>query len=268
MGSGGYDTWSAVVTNGSLFFMSAPTQAGTEHDDLFMCPLAGCPSPAPPIATARFGVQYLTNAGNDVYWADGDAKKTYRASCLPNAGACSATVTIVPEAVDLRLLAARSDEFYFVDALGLQKCPLAGCPGTLATATGATPLAALSTLLPTAVEYFGGLIYLQFGDEMHTLNGAIKTCTPVNCDAGVPKNFIINHEAIRGLHVDTNGVYWMEQTTLYSCPLTGCVGGPKTLATGVTRTFNTALSTRLIVTDDAFVYWINDDLGAVKRVAK
>ena len=33
--SGGYSTWAVNVTNGNLFFMSAPTQAGTEHDDLF-----------------------------------------------------------------------------------------------------------------------------------------------------------------------------------------------------------------------------------------
>ena len=47
MGMGGYSTWAVNVTNGNLFFMSAPTQAGTEHDDLFECPLTGCPSPAP-----------------------------------------------------------------------------------------------------------------------------------------------------------------------------------------------------------------------------
>ncbi|HXI57557.1 MAG TPA: hypothetical protein VNO55_15930 [Polyangia bacterium] len=266
MGSGGYSTWSVVVTNGSLFFMSAPTQAGTEHDDLFMCPLAGCPSPAPILAMARFGVSYLTNAGNDVYWSDTDGTKlTYRRVCQPNAGACDTPVTIVPEGVNLGLLGARSDEFYFVDALGLQKCPYAGCPGTTAAATGAT---VLTSLVPTAVVVFGNLIYMQFGDDMHTLNGAIRTCTPGDCDAHVPRNFIANREAIRGLTVDANGVYWMEQTTLYSCPLTGCLGGAKTLATGVTRTFNSALSTRPIVTDDAFVYWINDDAGVVKRIAK
>ncbi len=266
MGINGYSTWSVVVTNGTLFFMSAPTQAGTEHDDLFICPLTGCPAPPTILAAARFGVSYLTNAGNDVYWSDQDAKRTYRRACQPNAGPCDiGAPTIIPEGIDLRLLAARADEFYFVDALGLQKCPYAGCPGTVATATGATPL---SPLIPTGVLYFGGLIYMQFGDAMHTLNGAIRTCTPGDCDAHVAKNFIANRDVVRGLTVDKDGVYWMESTTLFSCPRSGCVGGPKTLATGVARTFNTALSAQLIVTDDAFVYWINDDAGVVKRIAK
>ncbi|HEY2903142.1 MAG TPA: hypothetical protein VGL59_21345 [Polyangia bacterium] len=265
MGNGGYDTWSVVVTNGSLFFMSAPTQPGTEHDDLFMCPLTGCPAPAPTIATARFGVGYETNAGNDVYWSDQDAKKTYRRACLPNAGTCDVTVTIIPEGLDQRALAARSDEFYFVDALGLQECPYAGCSGTLPTATGATLLTAL---IPTAVIYFNGLIYMQFGDQQHTLNGAIRTCTPGDCDAHTPKNFIINHDVIDGLAVDANGVYWMEDMNLYSCPLTGCVGGAKKLASNITGPSNSGLSAHLIVTDDAFVYWIDDVAGTVKRIAK
>jgi hypothetical protein len=265
MGSGGYDTWSVVVTNGSLFFMSAPTQAGTEHDDLFMCALTGCPSPAPIIASALFGVQYLSNAGNDVYWSIAEQKKTFRRVCQPNAGACDAIVTIIPEAVGLRLLAARADEFYFVDAMGLQKCPYAGCPGTVATATGATLLTAM---VPTAIEYQGNLVWMQFGDPNRTLSGAIRTCATADCDAQVAKNFIANREPIRGLHVDDGGVYWMEGTTLYGCPRTGCVGGAKTLATGVTRMFNNALSTRLIVSDQAFLYWINDDAGVVKGLAK
>lgn len=265
MGVNGYSTWSVVVTNGTLFFMSAPTQAGTEHDDLFICPLTGCPAPPTILGAARFGVSYLTNAGNDVYWSDQDAKKTYRRTCQPNAGMCADAVTVIPEGVALSALDARADEFYFVDTLGLQKCPFAGCPGTTATATGAT---LLTSLVPTGVVYYGGLVYLQFGDAMHTLNGAIRTCTPVDCDGHMPKNFLANRDVVRGLTVDADGVYWMEQTTLYACPRTGCVGGPKTLATNVTRMTNSALSTRLIVTDAQFVYWINDDAGVVKRVAK
>ena len=269
MGPTGYGTWSVNVTNGSLFFMSSPTQSGTEHDDLFMCMLAGCPSPAPTVATARYGVAYLWNSGSDIYYSDTDAKATYRRACLPNGGTCDATVTIIPEGVDQRLLAASATEFYFVDALGLQKCPYAGCPGTTAAATGATlllgPVGAGS--LPTEVFYFNGLIYLQFGDT-HTLSGAIRTCNPVDCDGHVAKPIIQGHDVLVGLSVDAQGEYWIEGTTLYMCAANGCLGGAKTLATGVTHTFNPALSTRPIVTDDAFVYWLNDDAGVVKAVAK
>ena len=60
---------------------------------------------------------------------------------------------------------------------------------------------------------------------------------------------------------------------IYSCPLSGCVGGPKTLATGVTRMINPITDTHVLTTDDTFVYWINDGSsvdspGAVMRVAK
>ena len=269
MGPTGYSTWAVNVTNGSLFFMSAPTQAGTEHDDLFLCPLAGCPSPAPPIATARFGVSYLSNSGNDVYWADADQRATFRRVCQPDGGTCDAIVTIIPEAVEMRHLAARSDEFYFVDTLGLQKCPYAGCPGTVATATGATLLTGMvGTSLPTAVLYYNGLVYMQFGDTMHTLNGAIRTCSPADCDAHVPKTIVSGRDPLSGLAVDANGVYWLEDNTLYSCAPNGCVGGAKTLATGITRTLNTGLNPWPIVTDSAFIYWINDDAGVVKALAK
>ena len=93
MGMGGYSTWAVNVTNGNLFFMSAPTQAGTEHDDLFECPLTGCPSPAPIIGVAMpYGVNYLANAGDDVYWSDSQANKPFGASAWRTVAMCDTTV--------------------------------------------------------------------------------------------------------------------------------------------------------------------------------
>jgi len=172
-------------------------------------------------------------------------------------------VILLNTAVNVRKFAARSDEIYFVDALGLEKCPYAGC----------TTATLLSSQIPTGIVYFGGMIYMQYGDAMHTLNGAIRTCNPVDCDGGKPKDFLAHRDPIDGLTVDTNGVYWLEDNTIYSCPLSGCVGGPKTLATGVTRMINPITDTHVLTTDDTFVYWINDGSsvdspGAVMRVAK
>jgi hypothetical protein len=271
MGATGTDTWSVAVFNGSLFFMSAPTQSGTEHDDLFMCQLIGCTSPPPTFATARYAVAYLWNAGNDVYWSDmNDIKQTSRRTCQPNNGACDAPMVIIPESVDQRLLAASASEFYFVDALGLQKCTWAKCPGTTSTATGATLLLGPvgTGLVPTEVFYFNGLIYMQFGDANHTLSGAIRTCTPGDCDNHTAKTIIQGRDPLVGMTVDAQGEYWIEDNVLYMCTANGCLGGAKTLATGVTHTFNTALSTRPIVTDDAFIYWLDDDAGVVKALAK
>jgi hypothetical protein len=270
MGMGGYSTWAVTVTNGNLFFMSAPTQAGTEHDDLFECPLTGCPSPAPIIGVAMpYGVNYLANAGSDVYWADDQVNKTFRRACPPNGGVCDATtapvVTVLNESFAPGQVAAiASTAFYFVDAAGLQKCPYAGCPGTPPVPTPTV----LTTMIPTGVVAYGGLLYLQFGDTMHTLNGAIRTCTPIDCDAMPPKNFIANRDPISALTVDAQGVYWMEDSNIYFCPRTGCVGGARMLASGLVPIVTPGFNAHPIVTDDAFVYWIQDAAGTVMRIAK
>ena len=259
MGTTGYPIFAVNVTNGSAYFMSAPTQS-TERDYLYMCPLAGCPAPLTAIGIGGFGVSYLGNSGSDVYWSEPNSKVTVRRTCQPNGGACDAPVTVIMmKAIDLHLFAASSTAD---TTTGLQKCPWAGC-------TGAPPVTtSLTTMIPTAILYFGGKIYMQFGDLQHTLNGAIRTCDPVDCNAHVPATFISGRDPLSGLHVDADGVYWIEDNTLYSCPTTGCVGGAKTRATGITRMPNQNLDLHLIVTDGAFIYWINDDLGTVKRLAK
>jgi len=269
MGMGGYSTWAVNVANGNLFFMSAPTQAGTEHDDLFECPLTGCPSPAPIVGMAMpYGVNYLANAGDDVYWSDDQAKKTFRRACPANSGMCDTTLapaTVLNESISPHLLAGSAGtELYFVDAAGLQKCPYAGCPGTPPVPTPTV----LTTMIPTGVVAYGGLLYLQFGDTSHTLNGAIRTCNPIDCYAMVPKNFIANRDPISGLTVDAQGVYWVEDTNIYFCPRTGCVGGPRMLAVGLVPGPNSGFNAHPIVTDDAFVYWIQDAAGTVMRIAK
>ena len=150
MGMAGYSTWAVNVANGNLFFMSAPTQAGTEHDDLFACPLAGCPSPPPIVGMAMpYGVNYLANAGDDVYWSDDQAKKTFQRACQANAPTtmCGNTVAVLNESIAPHLLAGSAGtEFYFVDAAGLQKCPYAGCPGTPPVPTPTV----LTTMVPAA----------------------------------------------------------------------------------------------------------------------
>ncbi len=268
MGMGGYSTWAVNVTNGNLFFMSAPTQQGTEHDDLFECPLTGCPSPPAIIGPAMpYGVNYLANAGDDVYWSDDQAKKTFQRACQANSGfaMCGNTVTVLNESISPHLLAGSAGTaFYFVDAAGLQKCPYAGCPGTPPVPTPTV----LTTMIPTGVVAYGGLLYLQFGDTMHTLNGAIRTCTPIDCDAMPPKNFIANRDPISALTVDAQGVYWMEDSNIYFCPRTGCVGGARMLATGLVPGPSPGFNAHPIVTDDAFVYWIQDAAGTVMRIAK
>jgi hypothetical protein len=261
MGANGYPVDTVLVTNGSLFFHSAPTQT-TERDSIYMCPLTGCPTPPPIIVHGGLSGLYWGGVfnGGDVYYSI-DGRQTSRLTCQPNDGMCGTGMVVIPEIPNPNLLAASSSEIYFVDTLGLQKCPYAGCPGTSSTATGAT---VLTSSVPTGMTYFAGtgLIYMGFGDLNHFASGVIRTCTTASCDTQTPKIFISGRDPITGLTVDANGVYWIETGALYTCPITGCVGGPKSLATGITASF------ALVVTDGAFVYWIDDTAGTVKRVAK
>jgi hypothetical protein len=256
----GYATWSVQVANGTLFFMSAPTQQGTEHDDLFNCPLAGCPSPPQIIAPARFGVDFLGTLGYDVFFADFDAKYTARRTCQPSYGACEPQVNLIDQGYNNNEFAASTDQIFYVDGNGVEKCPYAGC-GTPSVPTK------LSASLPTGITYSAGLVYMKFGNANQTLSGAIRTCTPGDCDGDKPKDFIIHRDPIDAFTIDADGVYWIEDQRLYACPRTGCVGGPKTLATNVTRAID-GRNPWTIVTDAAFVYWINDTAGIAMRIAK
>jgi hypothetical protein len=117
-------------------------------------------------------------------------------------------------------------------------------------------------------------VYLTRTGRIELPEGSIATCTATDCGGTLPKVFVNGRTGPSNVVVDRTGVYWLEVTdptmgaVIYSirtCPLTGCVGGPRLLASG-TR----ARSMRV---DDSFVYWINGfpaDAGPspVMRVAK
>jgi len=168
----------------------------------------------------------------------------------------------------LAALSASPTEVFFRDSMangfGLAKCPTAGCAPAPAVPTK------LSPTTPTATVFFQGLIYLARMGRPELPEGAIETCTPANCDGGRPKVFVNGRMGPTNLVVDRTGVYWLESASdttfaIRTCPLSGCVGGPRLLADGT--------KARSMGVDDSFVYWIDGAPGdagpsPIKRVAK
>jgi hypothetical protein len=258
-----------TTANGNVLFVSAPGQV-TERPTLFICPLAGCPTPVPMVSMPSFsGPSEVATAGDDIYWIDPDAGLRRR-TCGANGGACMPTVQIAPRG--LTALSASATEVFFRDTMangfGLAKCPNTGCPPAPATPTK------LSTATFNQTVFFDGLIYLVRAGRPELPEGAIQTCTPTDCGGGTPKVFVNQRMGPSNLVIDRTGLYWLEVTdptmgavvySIRTCPVSGCVGGPRLLASNV--------KARSLGVDDAFVYWINGapaDAGPspIMRVAK
>jgi len=110
-----------------------------------------------------------------------------------------------------------------------------------------------------------GLIYMLSAGGSGYSNGAIRTC-PNNATACTPANFVVNQPVPTGFTVDAKNVTWFNSeavagmpANIMTCPASGCVGGPRTLATNQVEAYN-------LRSDDAFVYWATPT--AIMRVAK
>jgi hypothetical protein len=255
-----------TAANGNVMFISAPGQS-TIRPTLYICPVTGCPTPVQMVSGATFsGPSEVTTVGEEIYWIDPDGGVRKR-TCAANGGACMPAVQVGPRG--LAALSASPTEFFFRDSMangfGLAKCPAAGCAPAPAVPTK------LATSTPIATVFFQGLIYLQVTRRPELPEGSIETCTPANCDGARPKIFVNGRMGPTNLQVDRTGVYWLESTgapdtfAIRTCPLTGCVGGPRLLVDGT--------KARSMRTDDNFVYWIDgaaSDAAAspIKRVAK
>jgi hypothetical protein len=259
------ETGLITAANGSVLFVSAPGQ-NTTRPTLYICPLAGCPTPVPAVSGASFsGPSEVATSGDDVYWIDPDAGLRKR-TCAPSGGACLPFVQIAPRGVTA--LSASPTEVFFRDTTangnGLAKCPSTGCPAPPALPTK------LATTAFAETAYFDGLVYLVRTARPELPEGDIETCAAADCDGKPPKVFVNGRMGPAGAVVDRTGVYWVEAAeggadfTIRTCPLSGCLGGPRLLATGKVRSMRV---------DDDFVYWIDGAVGdpgpsPIKRVAK
>jgi hypothetical protein len=267
------DTGLVKVGNGGIFFISAPGQT-TTRPTLFICPIAGCPTPVPMVSSPGFsGPSEVVLVGNDVYWLDPDGGMLKR-TCGPNGGACpNPSERLFGRGTEA--LAVSATEVFFADTmangLGVAKCPNTGCPVAPALPTKLTTL-----ITPTESIFFEGQLYLVNTKRPEVPEGSIQICTPTDCNAGTPRPFVNGRAGPSNLVIDRTGLYWLEVTdasvmgdfvySIRTCPITGCVGGPRLLAANV--------KARSLVVDDSFVYWINGPrfgpatITPVMRVAK
>jgi hypothetical protein len=250
------DVSDARAANGSVFFVSAPVQS-TIRPALYLCPPDGCTSPLRMVSGAGFsGPSEVAFAGDDVYWLNPDGG-ALRNTCPAGGGPCTGSMNVGPKGFSA--LSASATEFYFADTAanggGLSKCPRDGC----ATLPGALPTK-LAPGTPTGTAYAGGVLYVQLPGRAGFSDGSIRTCTPTDCNAGVPARFVDGRESPSGVVADATGVYWIEGGAILACALPACSGGARTLASSV--------SPAALVLDDAFVYWTNGSPGPIMRVAK
>jgi hypothetical protein len=63
------------------------------------------------------------------------------------------------------------------------------------------------------------------------------------------------------MEVDASGAYWFSGSSIKMCPLTGCVGAPVDVVTGIG-------APAMLRLNSAFVYWVNTSNNAIYRVAK
>jgi hypothetical protein len=263
------ETGLVTTMNGNVMFVSAPGQ-NTTRPTLYICPLTGCPTPVPNVSTPSFsGPSEVVTFRDDIYWIDPDGGLRKR-TCAASGGACMPPVQLAPRGITA--LSVSDTEVFFRDTMangfGLAKCPNTGCPPAPALPTK------LSTVAFSESVYFDGLVYLVRPGRPELPEGMIQTCTAADCNGGTPKVFVNGRNGPSDLVIDRTGLYWLEVTdptvgavvySIRTCPLTGCMGGPRLLAANV--------KARSLGVDDAFVYWIEGfpaDAGAspIMRVAK
>ncbi len=106
--------------------------------------------------------------------------------------------------------------------------------------------------------------WTEFGDDLGTANGAVKSCPVTGCGAG-PTVYTSSQINPRGIAVDSQNVYWGSASygfvvgAIWSCPIGGCTSPTKLASADIP--FGVAV-------DATYVYWADNDDNTVHRVAK
>ena len=244
-----------------VFFGAAPIQS-TTRNSVYTCPKTGCA--APPISLFNSGL--MGGAGEDLV-ATGDrwfssfgggilsCQLTRGQPCertgIPATEHIYRSHGTFPLAVDAKFVYFG----YVPPAPGeaprhqnLMACPLeSDC---------SAPTLLANDLVPDALAAFQGTVYiLQKGGQGGAPNGALLTCSASSCGSDGPAVFTRKLAYPTALAVDASGVYWFasDANEIDTCPLSGCGGGPRTVASDVK-------GARTLVLWRGFVYWAAPDL--------
>lgn len=248
-----YDALGVRVDSGFLYFQSAPNQT-TERPAIFRCPVTGCPNPPVSIAADGLnGIQSFTTFERNMY-ANLGGSGVNRVDC--SSGVCGAGTRIVPRPVGQ--FAVDAQRVYFNDTTGggagLASCPLvADCTRTVLT----------TTRVLGGIAVVGGLVYFVGPGVTSGGEGVLACQTGVACP--VPTVLTKTANPIPNLAADAKGIYWTEGDALKTCADVACVGGIRTLATGLT-------DPGMLQLDAKFAYFrttgATAGTSAIKRVAR
>lgn len=259
-----------------VFFGAAPIQS-TIRNSVYTCPKTGCITRP----TSLFNSGLQGGAGDDIVASGNRWFASYGGgvvSCLFVRGQ-PCDLRPIPAAESPHRshgafpLAADATHVYFgyqppSSGDAPRRHHLMSCP--LASDCSAPALLA-EDLTPDALRALDGTVYiLKKGMPDSLPGGAVLTCLATGCGPAGPAVFISRLAYPTALAVDASGVYWYsaDDETIATCPLSGCVGGARAVATGLKGVKNLALS-------GAFVYWsVPEPAGdertrsAIYRVAK
>ncbi len=239
-----------------VFFGAEPIQS-TSRPSVYTCPKTGCTQR--PVSLFNSGL--MGGAGQDLVAVDsrwfasfGNGIVTCRFvrgqpcehRAIPAAQVPYRSHGAFPLAADARYVYfgySRPAEGSAPPRRDLMSCPLeSDC---------STPTLLAKDFTPDALAAFDGTVYiLRKGGAGGAPNGSLLTCAASGCGSNGPVMFAYRLAHPTALAVDASGVYWYasDAGSIAMCPLAGCGGGPRDVATDLEGVQSLALS-------GDFVYW-------------
>jgi hypothetical protein len=249
-----------------VFFSAAPIQS-TTRNSVYTCPKSGCT--APPISLFNSGLmggagpdlvalgnRWFTSFGNGIITCLFERGQQCERRAIPAAEAPYRSHGTFPLAADARYVYFGYAPPTTGDAPRRQH--LMACPHQ---SSCSSPTLLAEDLTPDALAAFDGTVYiLQKGRTGAVPGGSVRTCPASGCGPDGPAVLIRKLAYPTALAVDESGVYWYaaDAEEIAMCPLAGCGGGARTVASQVKG------ATRLLLSG-GFVYWSADDPGSGER---
>jgi hypothetical protein len=152
------------------------------------------------------------------------------------------------------------------DAVGVDVVVSDGASGDAGDAGSDAGVCADPCVLATGLNHpfliasdANSVYWTEFGDSLGAGNGGVKACPVAGCGTR-PMVYASGLTNARGIAVDGTNIYFSAAGAIYSCPLSGCVGGPSILTA--------AGSPYGVAVDATYVYWVDDSDNTAHRVPK
>lgn len=260
------------MANGYVFVQYPDASVKHLYPAYKLCPATGCIDSAPTntinIVTTnqQVGFGTATASQSNFYFTESIPVSNGKGLAVcgaPASTACTQTGGLF--GLDASELLASDTTVYFRAVItgttsAFYSCPAASLTSCTPTAVSYPPDIA-GTAKPLAA-YADQIYFWRNGQQPPHTAPEILGCPPNGCQS--PGRFTvlaIVSGTVTEIEVDSSGAYWILGNQIQTCPLTGCVGGPVTLATASATPERLRLNTQ-------FVYWLQATDGSVHRVAK